>query len=143
MALYREGIKANIGLPEDLQEDFSGVYDSLTEIANDNGYESVEALIHDYVGVGVSYEDYLRYFEIYYLGLAYYDVLIQNIEISLEDIDAYFAENADVVYSSYGVDKTTGMAGSVRHILIAPVDEDEDGKYSEAEWQLCLENAQK
>ena len=70
VSLYKEGVKADFGLPDNLKEEFAGVKDELDKLAKEAGYESAQALIYDEVGAGVSYEDYLAYFEMYYLGLA-------------------------------------------------------------------------
>jgi len=142
ISLYKEGVKADFGLPADLKEEFAKVRGDLEKIAKENGYESPEALIADEVGAGVSYEDYLSYFEMYYLGLAYFEKLTSEMTETMEEIEKYYNENASAIKSTYEIDKNSGMAGTVRHILIKPVDEDKDGKFSEAEWKACLEQAE-
>jgi hypothetical protein len=142
VSLYKEGVKADFGLPADLKEEFAGLSEKLEKIAKENGFESVEALIHKEVGAGVTYEDYITYFEMYYLGLAYFEKLSDELTATMEQIEAYFNEHADAIKGNYEIDKNSGLAGTVRHILIKPVDEDKDGKYSEAEWKACLEQAE-
>lgn len=142
VSLYKEGVKADFGLPADLKEEFAGVRGELEKIAQEHGYESPEALICDEIGAGVSYEDYMAYFEMYYLGLAYFEKLSSEMTETMEEIQAYYEKNASAIKTQYEIDKNSGLAGTVRHILIKPVDEDKDGKFSEAEWKACLEQAE-
>ncbi len=156
-ALAKTAKEMNFVLPEEYQKDLDGMEESLQTQATKNGYDSLDAMVSDSFGAGVTFADYCAYMEVYYLGYAYFEQLYEAIDPSVEDIEAYFAENEEAL-TGQGIKKDGTYTIDVRHILVmldnivaemekeqgATKEEDkgEDG-YTQAQWQACLEAAQK
>lgn len=156
-------------LPEDYQADLDGMEANLQKSATEGGYESLDAMVQESFGAGVTFEDYFEYMEVYYLGYAYFEELYSAIDPTVEEIEAYFAANEEAL-AAEGIKKDGTYTVDVRHILVMidnivaemekeesgtdaqteegeTTEEDEktetDSKYTDEQWAACLAAAQK
>lgn len=156
-------------LPEDYQADLDGMEENLQKSATEGGYESLDAMVQESFGAGVTFEDYFEYMEVYYLGYAYFEQLYDAIDPTDADIEAYFTANEEAL-AAEGIKKDGTYTVDVRHILVmidnivaemekeegstdAQTEEgettedgettEEDDKYTDEQWAACLAAAQK
>ena len=135
-----------VTLGEELQTQLDSVSENMEKTAQENGYESAEAMLQKEVGAGVTMDDYLYYLERYYLGYQYFESVYNTLTATDEEIDAYYTENSDT-FVSQGLDREGDKKIDVRHILIQPENgvKDDDGNttYSEEDWEAARVKAQK
>ncbi len=149
----------NYVLPESYQEDLDTMEAELQEQATKGGYASLDAMVQESFGAGVTFADYQEYMEMYYLGYAYFEELYNDIQPTDADIEAYFEANKEALEAD-GVKKDGSYTVDVRHILVmidniaAEMDKEEsepdaqDGEaeeeeFTEEHWAACLAAAQK
>lgn len=115
------------------------------------GYDisTVDELVQMQFGAGCDYDTYFAYAKDYYMGAFYWADMVLELEVTDEQINAYFAENAEKLEKDMGIDKEFGDLADYRNILIAvegTVVENEDGTKStvitEEDWAECLQKAQ-
>ena len=132
-------------LGEELQTQLDSVPENMKKTAQENGYDSAEAMLQKEVGAGVTMDDYLYYLERYYLGYQYFESVYNTLTATDEEIDAYYTENSDT-FVSQGLDREGEKKIDVRHILIQPENgvKDDDGNttYSEEDWEAARVKAQ-
>lgn len=145
-AVALAGKKLDVQMPDDMKNDLDSMLDQLRDAAEENGFESADAMFQKEFGMGCTIDDYYGYQRNYYQYVAVMLYLDDTIEVTQEDIDKYFAENEDDLAKSK-ITKDSGNVFDVRHILISPEGgtKDDSGKttYSEAEWEACRKKAQK
>ncbi len=150
-------------LPEDYQSDLDTMEADLTKTAIEGGYETLDAMVQESFGAGVTFADYFEYMEVYYLGYAYFEQLYNAIDPTDAEIEAYFTANEETL-NGQGIKKDGSYTVDVRHILVMidkvvaemekdeskPDAQDDDGdktetesKYTEEQWAACLAAAQK
>lgn len=136
--------EAGFALPADYQEQIANLEADMAESVAANGFESLEAMLKEDMGAGISVEDYRYYLTKYYLGNLYFTELTGKLEATQSEIEAWFAENEDELASTYGLTKEIGNLTDLRHLLVAVGDEDdEEGKtYTDADWEACRQEAQ-
>ena len=134
LALMAE--KENIPLAGTLQEDLDNLYETLSKSAEENKFESVDAMLAAEMGAGCDYESYYEYTRVYFLSYSYYNHVAQQCNFSQEDIDKYFAEHAADLKTS-GITKDVEPMFGVRHILIEVA-----STKTEADWEACRVEAQ-
>lgn len=138
-------LEEGIVTAEELEKNRQELRASMTEVTLDGGYPSLDAMIQADVGAGSTFDDYSDYVQVYYAGYAYFNEKYGALEAKDEEIATYFAQNEESL-AEQGVTKDSGNVMDVRHILIAVEGgtEDEDGNmtYSDAEWEVCREEAQ-
>ena len=144
-ALAMEAKKNGFEMDPEYSKVLDNMMQSLEENAVLSGFENAEQMIKADMGVGASAADYTEYMNEYYLGYLYYDSLVAAIEVSDEDVEAYYTEN-EAMFVENGVEKTEDKYVAVRHILISPEGGTTDGQgnavYSEDEWEACRVAAQ-
>ena len=128
----------------ELRSELDSLKSTLTQAVVEEGYSSLDALIQKDMGPGCSYEDYETYMQIYYAGHSYLGQKLEEFQVTMADIEAYYEANSQELD---GVTKDSGNFADVRHILIAvqggTEDEDGDVIYSQEEWDTCKDQAQK
>ena len=134
-----------VTLGEELQTQLDSVSENMEKTAQENGYESAEAMLQKEVGAGVTMDDYLYYLERYYLGYQYFESVYNTLTATDEEIDAYYTENSDS-FVSQGLDRDGDKKIDVRHILIQPENgvtgDDGSTTYSEEDWEAARVKAQ-
>ena len=146
LALMAE--KEGVQLTEDMQKDLDNLRSVMAQQAVSGGFSSIDAMLKQDMGAGVTYEDYYTYTETYYKGYVYFEKLYDEAAAAIDDdvLEIWFKEHSESL-SEDGVTKESGKLYDVRHILIAPEGgtKDDSGNvtYSEAEWEACRAAAQK
>lgn len=105
-------------MPQDYRDQLDDIRETMAKSAEENGFASVEELIAANVGAGVTLDDYVAFWEMYYLGFTYYDSVAAGMEPTDAEAEAFFDEHADV-YLEAGITRET-VSVNVRHILIMP-----------------------
>lgn len=136
---FAELAKANnFTMPEEYRTNLDGLAADLQESADEGGYESVDAMVQESFGAGVTLADYQEYMEVYYLGYSYFAELYEAIDPTMEEIEAYFLANEEALAED-GITKDGTYTVDVRHILVmidniaAEMEKDEDAADAQAE----------
>lgn len=144
--LSHQGELTQFQLPEEYQQTFENLYADLTETLKKTDFETIDEMLQAEMGPAANFEAYEKYLRNYYAGNEYLTDIYNNINPTDDEMEAYFAKNAEKLQSTYKVNKTSGMLATVRHILIVPEggEKDENNKtvYSDAEWKVCRRKAQ-
>lgn len=116
---------------------------NLADSAAANGFESAEALLAYNVGAGSSIANYVKFNLDYLKGYEYYQALTESIELTEDEITAYFQANAE----SYAQQNVTeeDIYVDVRHILVMPestVAEDGTSTVTDEAWAASEAEAQ-
>lgn len=141
-----KAIAAGFKLEAQYQEDLDTTMERLTKVAEEYKFESVDALIQADMGPGCTFEDYMYYMELYYYGELYYRELSGKLEVTEEEMEAYFVANEEDLATN-GITKDSGLLVDVRQILVKPsgTTKGPDGStivYSEDEFEACREKIQ-
>ena len=135
---------AEMTLTAEEQEYLDTLEESLTSAAQYYGLESVEDLLYRLVGAGAGMEEYKYFQELLGYGNLYYDAEYAKLDPTMEEMEAYFAEN-EAALAENGITKE-GKLVDVRHVLFTPeggtTDESGVTTYSEEEWAACEAEAQ-
>ena len=129
-----------------LQQELDQLPANIENFALESGYETLEAYMADNMSANISTEDYIRFYEIYYLCNAYLEDLYDRFYPDAAAIDAFFAENQASLEAG-GIFADMGLISSVRHILVSveggTVNEDGSTTYSEEEWNTAYAEAER
>lgn len=139
-SLMKDAEAEGFTLSADNQALIDQIPDDLGQTAASNGYETVEALLLDSVGPGITVEDYQQYMYQYQLGYLYYEAQCDKVSPTDAEVEAYFNDNEET-FADNGVTRDTATI-DVRHILFQPTDKNEDGTYPDAAWEACKEKAE-
>lgn len=142
-AMALEAEKAGMEMPQEDKEYLEGLRASMDEMAA--GYDmTVEDMLLNDFGVGVSYEEFEAYQGLYLQGNPYYEAEIAKFVPTEEDLETYFAAHEED-YAASGISKDSKYV-DVRHILIGvkggTTDETGVTTYSDEEWAACEAEAQ-
>lgn len=145
-ALAIEAEKANAEMNVTLQKELQDLKKNLEEAAKKDKFESVDAMLQAELCPGITFDDYMAYLQVYYTGVSYFQDMVEALEVTDAQIEAYFTEHkADLEKNN--ITKDGGNVVDARHILLVPKGgtKDDAGKttYSEAEWAACLAEAEK
>lgn len=105
-------------LPEDQQAVLDNVEEDVNSTAIANGFESGEAMIKASLGNAAGFDEYRYFMETYYKANGYFYELMDSVEPTAEELEAFFEEHADE-YAQSGVTKESKSV-DVRHILVYP-----------------------
>lgn len=144
IALAELARKEGFTLPENYQNDLDGLAEKLQLQATQGAYDSVDAMLQASFGSCVTLADYQAYMEVYYMGYAYFEARCAQIDPTMEEIEDYYAANADNLAEA-GIKKDGSYTIDVRHILVLidnVVAEMGGGATTDAHWTACQEAAQ-
>ena len=143
--LVLQGEAENSPMNPEQQKELDNLQANLDKAAKDGGYETVAQMLEKDIAPGITYEDYYGYLSVYSYGYSHYMHRCDIMEITDDEIEAYFTKNEETLKASE-ITKDSGKLVDVRHILIAPQGgtTGEDGKtvYSEDEWAAAEKKAQ-
>lgn len=128
-----------IELSAENQEYLAGLAENLTTSAQTQGYPDAEGLVQFNVGAGGSLDAYIAYETLFLQGDGYYNQQKNAIELTEEEIEAYFDANAEA-YAESGITKDNGV--DVRHVLVIPEGKNPGDEYTDEEWASCEADAQ-
>ena len=137
--------QAGFTLPAEHEEYLEGLRQTLETSAEENEFESVEAMLEADYGAGCTYEDYYSYMQTYYYSSAYYEHLMNTLDTTEDQIQKFFTDNAETLKTNYDIDSAVVPLISVRHILIQPeggTSSSSGTTYTDAEWEACRVKAQ-
>lgn len=145
MALLAE--QNGFTLSAEAEEQLAGFPDQLQQQADEEGYESIDALLEEVIGAGCSLEQYMEFVRLAYLSSEYHASEAEKLTPTDAEAEVYFDENAEI-FASSGITKDSGLYSSVRHILVIPeggITDESTGltTYTEDEWAAALPEAEK
>lgn len=144
-ALSTKATEAGYQMPAEYRDYLDSVPSTMNAQALEAGYENATQMLQADMGPGATMESYMKFMEAYYLGYLYYNDQVEQIDLSRDEVAAYFAEHAEE-YAAKNLTKDTRFV-DVRHILVMPqggaTGENGTTVYSEAEWETCRQEAQK
>lgn len=139
------GQEAGYELDEEGKAYLADMEETMKTTAEENGYESIEAMLAVMVAPGTTEEGYKHYMAVSDYAYRYYSKCAEDFQPTAEELEQYFTENEETLAAS-GITKDAGNLVDVRHILIQPEGgtEGEDGTvtYSDEEWETCRQKAQ-
>ncbi|MBE6899948.1 MAG: hypothetical protein E7479_04700 [Ruminococcaceae bacterium] len=104
--LYNEGKEAGFVLEDEFIEAIDAEWDALEEVAKEYGYTTKSYVEMSY-GRGVNEKVFKEMYERYYFAIEYAGHISDSVEVSKEDIDAYYSEHSEdfdnVSFKSYFV----------------------------------------
>ena len=140
---------AGYQIPEDYASQFATLKTDMEKMVLGYGYESLDKYLETYYGRGVDFQTYYDYQWNYYYGGLFCEDHAQNLDVTMEQIEAYFQKYQNELASGdYGIPitKESGKLVDVRHILVkisgGTVGEDGKTVYSEEDWEACRVKAQ-
>ena len=143
-ALVDEAEKVGYQLPAEYKEAFSGMRESMEESAKEEGYDSVDAMLQEDLGISVTFDDYYHYMELYYTGNLYFSEVTSKLVFTDAELEEFYQENEKSL-AQYGVTKESGNLVDFRNILVKPIaTKDSDGNtvYTDEAWETCRQKAQ-
>lgn len=120
---------------------------SMKTMAEEEGYESVQAMVEDMVGPGTTEQGYKNYMAIADYAYRYYNQCAEDLEngVTPEFLEQYYTDNQESLNAS-GITKDAGDLVDIRHILIRPeggtTDENNQTVYTDEAWEACRQKAQ-
>lgn len=137
--------EAGFTLGEEQQNHVDSVRTQVEELAKEYKYTDVEEFIDKEFFPGCSLDIYLKYTEMSYQAIAYFNTLYDTMIPTQDQLDAYYAAH-EAEFKEKKIDKSAGNYYDVRHILVeVPADTTDSGagvEYTDAEWEACLKAAQ-
>lgn len=119
-AICAEAKAQGFELSEELQENAATAASSLNDMALQYGYAGAEDYLQAYYGPAVTLDSYMEFFNLSQYANAYLTSLQDAMDITDEEIEAYYDENADTMQNTYGIQNIDQPNVNVRHILITP-----------------------
>lgn len=117
----------------------------LEELAAANGFGDLQAQVLDMAGSGATVEDLIAWAELYNRDYMYYTQLTYDMELTAEEVEAYFTEH-EAAYAESGITRDSGKNVDFRHVLLIPegatVAADGTVTATEEAWEDCLLEAQ-
>lgn len=133
-------------LSEEDQKYLDELEKMLEESALEGGYADADAMVQADLGGGCNAEDYAQYLRVYYLGYKYFTHLYGQIELTREEVEAYYQENLEK-FTEAGVVKSDALYVAMRHILVIPqggiVQSDGTKTYTQTAWDECKAEAER
>ena len=145
-AMMLRGQEENFQMDAEGQEYVAKIDEKLQEIATASGCATVEEMLTTQIAPGATVEGMRNYMLAEHYYLCYVEHLEKQFEPTMEQIEQYFADNAEALASN-NITKESGNVVDIRHVLIKPeggtTDETGATVYSEEEWEACRQKAQK
>ncbi len=133
-------------LPEEERKYLDKLRETMDAQAKEAGYKDAQEMIEKEMGIGTTFDAYIKYTTESFVGMGYYNQYADNIKVTEEDIAAYYEENKETFTENKIEKDDTDFAWvGVRHILLIPeASKDENGKdvYTEEAWEACRKEAQ-
>ena len=127
-ALNLEADAAGFELSEEDQAQLDAIAQSLDATADYYGMESGLAYLQASFGPKATVEDYVAFARDNLRASRYLEKLMDEMEFTDAEISDYYDQNADT-YAENRVEKIDKPMVNVRHILVMPAEQNEDGTY--------------
>lgn len=145
-ALTLDAQKNGFVLGAEYQEYLDNLETTLKEAAEKEKFESIEAMLKADMGAAADLPTYRYYMDRYYIGNLYYEEAYRKVEVTLEELEEYFKENAESLKSSYGVDKESGNVSGMDYVMFFPEGANAENittqKFDQAAWDSAKAKAQ-
>ena len=146
VVLEMMGEDAGYTLTQQSQEALDNLKAEMITMAESMGYATVEEMIAAEMGASCNLESYLSYMRTNYYCADYFNELYLTLEPTMEEIEAYYAENEETFVSA-GYGKEVGKSVNVRHILLVPeggeaIEGSNYKQYTNDAWEACRVAAQ-
>ena len=139
-SLYAEAIKADFDVTAEKREFLDNLETAISEDAATYGFASAEEYLTYNAGPGATMENYKNFMERNYRGYDYYQTLVDAIELTDAEIEAYYTEN-EAIFTEQGITKDQKLV-DVRHILIMPAADATTGAVTDEAWAAAAAEAQ-
>lgn len=140
-ALNLEADAAGFELSEEDQAQLDAIAQSLDATADYYGMESGLAYLQASFGPKATVEDYVAFARDNLRASRYLEKLMDEMEFTDAEISDYYDQNADT-YAENRVEKIDKPMVNVRHILVMPAEQNEDGTYTDEAWAEAEQKAQ-
>lgn len=140
-ALNLEADEAGFTLSEDEEAELAAIPEQIELTAEYYGFESGLSYLQASFGPAVTVEDYVAFARDNLRASSYLQAKLDALELTQEEISAFYDENAES-YEQSRVLKVDKPMVDVRHILIIPAKQNEDGTYTDEAWQQAESAAQ-
>lgn len=140
-ALAQEAEAAGFALSEEDQAYIDTFAENLSEAAVGYGYESADEFLQLQFGPGVTVQDYTNAVAENILASAYLQSLVDAHTYTDDDVSAYYDAHAEE-YEANRVQKLDVPNIDIRHILIVPAEQNEDGTYTDEAWAQAQAQAE-
>ena len=140
-ALNLEADAAGFELSEEDQAQLDAIAQSLDATADYYGMESGIAYLQASFGPKATVEDYVAFARDNLRASRYLEKLMDEMEFTDAEISDYYDQNADT-YAENHVEKIDKPMVNVRHILVIPAEQNEDGTYTDEAWAEAEKKAQ-
>ena len=140
-ALNLEADAAGFELSEEDQAQLDAIAQSLDATADYYGMESGLAYLQASFGPKATVEDYVAFARDNLRASRYLEKLMDEMEFTDAEISDYYDQNADT-YAESRVEKIDKPMVNVRHILVMPAEQNEDGTYTDEAWAEAEQKAQ-
>lgn len=121
------------------------VRQSVEDSAAQVGYTDLDQFMEDYMAPGSTFESYLEFSRLNAIFNAYANGLMEQVEVTDAEIEAYWAENEQTLTDG-GLQKIDKNVVDVRHILVKPEEttaEDGTTSISDEAWAAAEAKANK
>lgn len=130
----------NIPMSQELELYFANLPNQMEAALKNYNLNTIEEMVaHDF-GVGADYASYEAFMKLYYYSNEHYNRLYDGLTVTDAEIEAYYATNGES-FDAAGYSKEDGSRVNVRHILIAP-GEDDEKPFTDAQWAKAEAQAQ-
>lgn len=140
-ALNLEADAAGFALSEEDQAQLDAIPESLDATAGYYGMEDGLAYLQSAFGPTATVEDYVAFARDNLRASRYLEKLVDEMEFTDTEISDYYDQNADT-YAENRVEKIDKPMVTVRHILVMPAEQNEDGTYTDEAWAEAEQKAQ-
>lgn len=140
-AINLEADKAGFELGEEDQAQLDAIPESLDATAGYYGMEDGLAYLQRVFGPSVTVEDYVAFVRDSMRASRYMELLVEQMEFSDAEISDYYDQHAED-YAQSRIEKIDKPMVSVRHILVIPTEQNEDGTYTDEAWAEAEQKAQ-
>ena len=132
IAMEQAAKSEGIVLPQDLAAEVDDLPNQLNQAAEEEGFESADALVQARFGPGCTAEDYCQYFYLSIYSYYYYSKCLDEMIITDQMVQDYFNANTQALASS-GIVKDGVLTYACRNLFVPLKDED---------WDKCQADAQ-
>lgn len=139
-ALVQEAAAEGFTLSAEDEEYLSTLAESFDAAAVNYGYESGDAFVQQQFGPAATLDGYAAFARDNMTASAYLQSLTEKLTYTEQDVSKYYDDHADE-YVQQRVEKLDMPNIDIRHILITPDGQNEDGTYTDEAWQAAEQKA--
>ena len=134
-------------LPEEDRKTIANMPASLETSAKNDGYASAQAKLEQHYGVGATVDAYIECFRQISVVEAYIAQKEAEINPTQQELSAYYEANKETLNNLGIYNNINAKLVNVRHILVqldnVEVNSDYSVTYTDAQWELCKQEAEK